>query len=120
MRRDASFGIVGAASAARTSDCDGRQARAIVHRATDGPTVGASIRLRTQGHRPGIEINSNKEPAPPGTWLRIGCAAARHADVVFANLAELGGPREAPVRNRILRRCVHHQNARGPARLKSS
>ncbi len=49
----------------------------------------AQITVRTRGTVPGIDVNSDNMPAPPGTWIWIGCDAVRHCHEIFAELTSI-------------------------------
>lgn len=51
--------------------------------------ASAVIRRWTRDGKPGIEINSDAQPEPPGTWVRVVCEAAKQCNEVFETLEAL-------------------------------
>lgn len=50
---------------------------------------GATIAQGTWQTRPTIEINSDMQPVPPGTWVRVVCEAAKESNTVLKVLEGL-------------------------------
>jgi hypothetical protein len=48
--------------------------------------ANARITIRTRHVQPGIDVNSDNEPAPPGTWIWIGCGAVAECHEIFADI----------------------------------
>lgn len=49
--------------------------------------ANAYITTRAKNGQLGIDVNSDNNPEPPGTWIWIGCDAVEECHHIFSELA---------------------------------
>jgi hypothetical protein len=49
--------------------------------------ANARITIRTRDAQPGIDVNSDNQPEPPGTWIWIGCSVVAECHQIYEELA---------------------------------